>query len=109
MAKGVDPFEKFKAATLSSPSLSDAIKPTAPAAPAQEEQAVSPASAPVQEPAAKPVTPAKPEKPALEQVSFFIDKELKKAVGLLKYEQGVQLKDLYEEAIRDLLKKYNKL
>ena len=104
MAKGIDPFEKFKEATLSSSSLSDAIKTAAPAEPkATEEKKVSPA----------PVEPAKPvvknEKPALEQVSFFLDKDLKKAVGLLKYEQGVQLKDLYEEAIRDLLKKYHKL
>lgn len=106
MAKGIDQFEKFKAATLNTPALSDAIKPTSSSEPkAAEKNEVSPTPAPAE--LTKPVV--NNSKPALEQVSFFLDKDLKKAVGLLKYELGVQLKDLYEEAIRDLLKKYKKL
>lgn len=106
MAKGVDPFEKFKQATLSGPSLSEAIKPADPVAPVQTvpaapAQPVSPA--PIQE------LPSVPEKPRMEQVSFFLDRELKRKFGMLKYELGVQYKDLYEEAIRDLLKKYDRL
>lgn len=106
MAKGIDQFEKFKAATLNTPALSDAIKPASSSEPkAAEKKAVSPTPVPAEQP--KPVV--NNSKPALEQVSFFLDKDLKKAVGLLKYELDVQLKDLYEEAIRDLLKKYKKL
>lgn len=107
MPKGLDPFEKFKQATLSSPSLSEAIKPseqqTAPvqAAPAAPVKTFSPA--PVQE------FSSVQEKPRVEQVSFFLDRELKRKFGMLKYELGVQYKDLYEEAIRDLLKKYDRL
>lgn len=106
MAKGIDQFEKFKAATLNTPALSDAIKPASSQEPKPvDKKQVSPTPSPVEQPTA----PIKKDKPALEQVSFFIDKDLKKAVGLLKYELDVQLKDLYEEAIRDLLKKYKKL
>lgn len=107
MAKGIDQFEKFKAATLNTPALSDAIKPTSSSSEpkAAEKKEVSPTPVPAEQ--TKPVVINS--KPALEQVSFFLDKDLKKAVGLLKYELGVQLKDLYEEAIRDLLKKYKKL
>jgi len=108
MAKGIDPFEKFKAATLSgSPSIKSAIsseeKASQDETPAQIQSAPSPALNPS---IRKNV---KANESAQEQVSFFIDKKLKKAVGLLKYELDVQLKDLYEEAIRDLLKKYHKL
>lgn len=107
MSKAVDQFEKFKAATLSSPSLSNAIKPDTSVAPVESKPTASPI--PVSKPVAQTNTSIKTDKPVEEQVSFFIDKELKKAVGLLKYELGVQFKDLYEEAIRELLKKYNKL
>lgn len=104
MPKGKDPFDTFRAATLSTSSLSDAIGSARENSPAGTDVAPSPT------PAVKTVSPdKKKDKPALEQVSFFIDKDLKKAVGLLKYELDVQLKDLYEEAIRDLLKKYKKL
>lgn len=101
MAKGKDPFDTFRAATLSTSSLSDAIS-TPREADSEPVKAETPSPTPKAE-------IRKKEKPALEQVSFFIDKDLKKAVGLLKYELDVQLKDLYEEAIRDLLKKYKKL
>lgn len=111
MAKGQDPFEKFRNATLSgAPSIKDAIsseakpvKESKPSEPAVKE--VKPSPAPKE---SKPVK-NKVESGKQEQVSFFIDKDLKKAVGLLKYELDVQLKDLYEEAIVDLLKKYHKL
>ena len=101
MAKGQDPFEKFKAATLSTPSIKDAIKvdSPAPAAPA----VASPAPA-VEVPEVKAKKGANEE-----QVSFFIDKELKRKFGMLKFELGVQYKDLYVEAITDLLKKYHKI
>ena len=101
MAKGQDPFEKFKAATLSTPSIKEAIKEDspAPAAPAVE----TPAPA-VEVPEVKVKKGANEE-----QVSFFIDKELKRKFGMLKYELGVQYKDLYVEAISDLLKKYHKI
>jgi|GEM_PF-3813062 hypothetical protein len=105
MAKGQDPFEKFKAATLSGPSIKDAISPAP--APKAESKPVA-AAAPVETPA--PVAEPKAKKGANEeQVSFFIDKDLKRQFGMLKYELGVQFKDLYEEAITDLLKKYHKL
>lgn len=114
MAKGQDPFEKFKAATLSSsPSIKDAI--SSDTKPSKESKLVSkPAEKPLPSPAAVPAPAPKADDKGkkannLEQVSFFIDKDLKKAVGLLKYERDVQLKDLYEEAIRDLLVKYHKL
>jgi len=118
MAKGQDPFEKFKAATLSGgPSIKEAIssdakpaKASKPAVSPETNAAPSPAPSTQIEQFASNKQEVK-EKAAvkLEQVSFFLDKDLKKAVGLLKYELDVQLKDLYEEAIRDLLKKYHKL
>ena len=105
MPKGKDPFDTFRAATLSNSSLSDAIGSAHEDSPAAVKENKIPDTPKVQVKAPD----KKNEKPALEQVSFFLDKDLKKAVGLLKYELDVQLKDLYEEAIRDLLKKYHKL
>lgn len=109
MAKGQDPFEKFKQATLSGPTLSEAIKPSDPVV--QPVQTVSPAPAPAPVVTPLPVQEhaSVSEKPRVEQVSFFLDRELKRKFGMLKYELGVQYKDLYEEAIRDLLKKYDRL
>ena len=113
MANTKDQFEKFKAATLGTSSLSDAINtsdsPTT--KPSEKKQTVSSAVS------AEPSRKVEPEKPgkgfqkanAEEQVSFFIDKNIKKQIGLLKYELGVQLKDLYEEALTDLLKKFGKI
>lgn len=113
MANTKDQFEKFRAATLGTSSLSDAINTSdSPAQkPVEKKQTVS---KPVP---AEPTTKVEPDfsrkvfqkANAEEQVSFFIDKNIKKQIGLLKYELGIQLKDLYEEALTDLLKKYGKI
>lgn len=97
MAKGIDPFEKFKAATLGDPSLSDAIKP----APAQD---------PVPEPVKVIEEPAPVKKVSKtankEQMCFYIDKGLKKRLARLKYEEGLAYNDALEEAVNLLLQKY---
>lgn len=111
MAKKIDPFEKFKEVTLgSSPSLSSAInvkKDTV----NLDEQSVVPE--PVQQTVAAPV----PEIPIIEKqgknvtrelVSFHIPKDMKKKLGLLKYELDRPFGDLYCEAVDDLLRKYGK-
>lgn len=122
MAKKIDPFDKFRAATLGQPSIKDAMRPrqdvslesTVPAAPAEDvvkepvinEKPSTVVSAPVN------VVPAvaKISKNAdRELVSFHISKDTKRKLGLLKYETGRQYNELYVEAIEDLLKKYGKL
>ena len=129
MAKGKDPFETFKQATLSGPSLSDAIRVEAAPAAQQEESTHEPSPSPV--PASTPAPAPEPTQahahatPAVatakvaddkavrrtnsEQVSFFLEKDLKKKINLLKVETEKQLQDLYSEAIVDLLKKYGML
>lgn len=131
MAKGKDPFETFKQATLSGPSLSDAIRVEAAPAAQQEESTHEPSPSPV--PASTPAPePAQVQAQAhahavlaeatakvaddkavrrtnSEQVSFFLEKDLKKKINLLKVETEKQLQDLYSEAIVDLLKKYGML
>lgn len=113
MAKGKDPFETFKQATLSGPSLSDAIRVDAAPAAQQEVKTPEPSPAP-----AAPAPAAAPAKAAdekavrrsnSEQVSFFLEKDLKKKLNLLKVETEKQFQDLYTEAIVDLLTKYGKL
>ena len=133
MAKGKDPFETFKQATLSGPSLSDAIRVEA--APAAQHEEATHEPSPVSD-SALTLAPASASEPAQaqahahavpgeatakvaddkavrrtnsEQVSFFLEKDLKKKINLLKVETEKQLQDLYSEAIVDLLKKYGML
>lgn len=110
MAKGKDPFETFKQATLAGPSLTDAIKIDAEPA-AQPEPKETPKAAPSPAPAAteKPVDDKATRRSNSEQVSFFLEKDLKKKLNLLKVECEKQFQDLYTEAIVDLLKKYGKI
>lgn len=110
MAKKIDPFEKFKEVTLgSSPSLSNAINVK------KETVALEPEPAkpePVTVPAPTPVTSTTIEKQGKnvtrELVSFHIPKDMKKKLGLLKYELDRPFGDLYCEAVEDLLTKYGK-
>ena len=100
MAKGIDPFEKFRAATLGEPSLSDAIKP----APASEPEPAVAEPVKVQE---DPAPVKKISKTAnKEQMCFYIDKGLKKRLARLKYEEGLAYNDALEEAVKLLLQKY---
>ena len=113
MAKGKDPFETFKQATLSGPSLSDAIRVDAAPAAQQEVKTPEPSPAPAASaPAAAPAKAADEKavrRSNSEQVSFFLEKDLKKKLNLLKAETEKQFQDLYTEAIVDLLTKYGKL
>lgn len=98
MSKAQDPFQKFKEATLSqSPSIKNTIEQTPAASPQQERLRPSKADSDARGDQNK------------EQVSFFLDKDLKQRFGLLKFELGVKYNILYEEAIADLLRKYHKL
>lgn len=115
MAKGQDPFEKFRSATLSSSTLGDVVKasPSVPQSPAQT--VPSPAthahvrSLPAKEEILTPVTQKVSKVSNKDQIGFYLDKELKRKLGMLKFELGVQYNDLYEEAVTDLLRKYNKI
>lgn len=104
MPKGIDPFEKFKAATLGEPSLSDAIKP----APVQTPSPAPAESEPVK--VKEEVAPAKKVSKTAnkEQMCFYIDKGLKKRLARLKYEEGLAYNDALEEAVLLLLEKYEK-
>lgn len=104
MAKGIDPFEKFKAATLGEPSLSEAIKAT-PANVTSPEVVEAPV---VAETVISEVAPAKKISKTAnkEQMCFYIDKGLKKRLARLKYEQDLAYNDALEEAIIMLLAKY---
>ncbi len=104
MAKGIDPFEKFKAATLGEPSLSEAIKPS-PASVPSTDVVEAPVVADNVIPEVAPVK--KVSKTAnKEQMCFYIDKGLKKRLARLKYEQDLAYNDALEEAIIMLLAKY---
>lgn len=106
MAKKTDPFEKFREATLNNGvSLGSALgsktanepEPATPVAPASP--AVQPA----------PVPEVKTSKNAdKELVSFHISKAMKKQLDLLKVESDKSLKELYTEAVEDLLAKYGR-
>ena len=109
MAKKVDPFEKFRDATLGySNELSDAIRIKHDPEPIQEEQVIVPA-APQPEYVENTTVTKVSKNASRELVSFHIDKTTKKLLGLLKYEQERSFGDLYIEAIEDLLRKYGKL
>lgn len=112
MAKKIDQFDKFREATLGrSSELSNAIYSRVQT---EEEKSPSPADSYSPTPASASnsvqVPVAKVSKNATrELVSFHLDKETKKLLGLLKYESDRSFGDLYIEAIEDLLRKYGKL
>ncbi|MBQ9174094.1 MAG: hypothetical protein IJ161_10240 [Bacteroidales bacterium] len=95
MAKKIDPFEKFRTATLSSGNaLSGALHGAA-----DESRTAS-----------SPLPSRKESKNAnRKMVSFHIDQEVFRKLGQLKFEMGTKYDDLYNEAITDLLIKYGKL
>lgn len=111
MAKKIDPFDKFKAATLGRTNeLIDAITPKRP------EEPIPPQSLPpadkhqsIDEPPTPPMLAKVSKNADRELVSFHIAKDIKKKLGLLKYESERSFGELYSEAIEDLLKKYDKL
>ena len=121
MAKKVDQFEKFRAATLGRPSeLSSVIQSSQTDARNTEVENVTPSDNLVE--AIRPqeslqitnttveISNAKVSKNAdRELVSFHIAKDRKKKLGLLKYQQERSFGELYSEAIDDLLKKYGVL
>lgn len=99
MAKKSDPFDKFREATLgSSASLSGALGNAS-------TRAVKPAPVEVPDQMATKVSKNANRK----LVSFHIDNAVFLKLGQLKFETGTKYDDLYNEAIVDLLKKYNKL
>ncbi len=96
MAKKVDPFDKFREATLGSGALSGALSGAA--SPRTEREVETQPS------------PAKVSKNADRKlVSFHIDKDIFLKLGQLKFESGTKYDELYNEAIRDLLVKYGKM
>lgn len=114
--KTVDPFDKFREATLgqkSSP-LSDALTVKTSKPEVKETPEVNTTPSPV----SNPVSPTLSQNSAAfdkisknanrELVSFHISKETKKKLNLLKVELEKSLGDLYNEAIDDLLAKYNR-
>ncbi|MDD5950777.1 MAG: hypothetical protein PUC53_02735 [Bacteroidales bacterium] len=121
MAKKVDQFEKFRAATLGRPSeLSSVIQSSQTDARNTEVENVTPSDNLVE--AIRPqeslqitnttveISSGKVSKNAdRELVSFHIAKDRKKKLGLLKYQQERSFGELYSEAIDDLLKKYGVL
>lgn len=121
MAKKVDQFEKFRAATLGRPSeLSNVIQSSQTDGRNTEVDNVTPSDNQVE--AIRPqeslqitnttveISSGKVSKNAdRELVSFHIAKDRKKKLGLLKYQQERSFGELYSEAIDDLLKKYGVL
>lgn len=106
MPKKSDPFDKFRNLTINgAPSIKDAMS----SGDRQEEKnnVTIPVASPLPSPA--PASRKHVEKSgAKEQISFFTDKEIKKALAILSCELDVNKQDLYEEALMDLLKKYHK-
>jgi len=96
MAKKVDPFEKFREATLGEDrSLSGALNAKTDA---KDEEVKT-------DDKAKPAASRKDRK----LVSFYLDGESFRKLGVLKFETGTKYEDLYNEAVRDLLVKYNRI
>ena len=98
MAKGQDPFEKFRAATLSDSVLSAAIN--------SQVQSTEPQTASVETPLSDSVQKKVSKTANKEQVCFYLDKTLKKRLARLKYEDGISYNDALEEAVKMLLEKY---
>lgn len=114
MAKKVDQFEKFRAATLGRPSeLSNVIQSSTAESNTPDNVPENPVAEVVESAPAVSIAPAPAEKVSKnadrELVSFHISKDKKKLLGLLKYEEERSFGDLYCEAIDDLLRKYGKL
>lgn len=122
MAKKVDQFEKFRAATLGRPSeLSSVIQSSQSDNKNTEVEVVTPFATlvePIQstqeslqlQNSTVEIQNGKVSKNAdRELVSFHIAKDRKKKLGLLKYQQERSFGELYSEAIDDLLKKYGVL
>ncbi len=96
MVKKTDPFDKFREATLSGgAALSGAIGGNG-ASGNPRALSSSPAGARASKNADR------------KMVSFHLDNEVFRKLGLLKFEMGVKYDDLYNEALRDLLAKYGK-
>ena len=94
--KNIDPFEKFREATLGGGSLlGEALSSTKP----------SPVSPRESIPAHKKAS--KNENRTLK--SFHVDNDLFRLLGQVKYETGASYDTLYNEAIHDLLVKYGKM
>ena len=98
MAKKVDPFEKFREATLGGGNaLGAALNGNSEARVSHD---AGPSPAPV----------SKKSKNANRTLkSFHVDNELFKKLGQIKYEMGISYDELYNEAIKDLPVKYGKL
>ncbi len=99
MAKKVDPFDKFREATLGGGNaLGAALSGGSESRIKHETEVPSP-------------TPAqKVSKNANRTLkSFHVDNELFKKLGQIKYEMGISYDELYNEAIKDLLVKYGKI
>ena len=110
--KTKDQFDIFKAVTLGTTTSLSNLNPET-RQPVSKEPTL-PSSDPVETPAQ--VTPTEQTSVAAEKVSknanrelvsFHISKDVKKKLNLLKVETEKSLGDLYNEAIDDLLKKYN--
>ena len=97
MAKKTDPFEKFREATLGGSPLSNAISAGSDPERSRSDEPARPS----------PVKKSKNEDRKL--VSFHIDKDIFHSLGQLKFEMGTKYDELYNEAVKDLLKKYGKL
>ncbi len=99
MAKKVDPFDKFREATLGGGNaLGVALSGGSESRIKHEVEAPSP-------------TPAKKVSKNANRTlkSFHVDNELFKKLGQIKYEMGISYDELYNEAIQDLLVKYGKI
>ena len=122
MAKKVDQFEKFRAATLGRPSeLSSVIQSSQTdgrntevvdnVTPSDNQvEAIRPQESLQITNTTVEISSGKVSKNAdRELVSFHIAKDRKKKLGLLKYQQERSFGELYSDAIDDLLKKYGVL
>lgn len=98
MAKKVDPFDKFREATLGGGNaLGVALNGGSESRVIHEDV---PSPAPVRKVSKNANRTLK---------SFHVDNELFKKLGQIKYETGVSYDELYNEAIKDLLVKYGKI
>ena len=99
MAKKIDPFDKFREATLGGGNTLGAAL-SGGSDPRSERVEATPT---VPSPAAR-----KSKNSNRTLKSFHIDNDVFRKLGQIKYENGVSYDELYNEAIRDLLVKYGK-
>ena len=102
MGKDNDQFSKFSKEVLNSRPLG-AAGSKLPVSPAPQRQVT------FEQPNRKQTGRAAGQKDIEEQICFNIDRNLKVALGQLKYESGQSIKQLLVEAIEDLLVKYGKV